>query len=369
MKKTVLLALVCIIMIGSVFTSEAAIGESAFLNLLEEISEVSDSQLVQFTGILESYLSNNTTIQNLSDDIGILYESVLTDSQKEKLDARGISVSDISEEVLLLKDWEDSDDYALLASFVGERDNVAIRTLLEEHGIVSSSSGQGAAAPGGGGLSVLPTAAESALETTLSAAQSFMEMEPIRQAAFSDTEGHWAKGNIERLYSIGVINGRSEKVFDPDANITRAEFLSMLVRILRVEETDNSRSCPFGDIGEQDWYRAGIMAAFEAGLASGNDDGTFAPDRKITRQEMAVMTDNALSYLNENAIADIDLTKAFAKAFLDIESVSPWAYDSMGRLNGLGLIMGDGDALRPEGCTTRAEAATVLMRLIETGEL
>ncbi|PLX32159.1 MAG: hypothetical protein C0604_05705 [Clostridiales bacterium] len=367
MKKTVVLVLVCMILLGSALASEAAIGESAFLNLLEEISEVSDSQLLQFTGILESYLRNNTTIQNLSDDIGILYESVLTDSQKEKLDSRGISVSDISEEVLLLKDWEDPNDYLLLASSVGGRDKAAIRDLLESHGIVSSSTEQVASPEGGGGLIVMPASSETALVSTSSTAARFMDMEPIRQSGFVDTEGHWAKGNIERLYSIGVINGRDEGSFDPDAQITKAEFVALIVRVLKLDTSESE--CPFGDVGDKDWFVSDVSAAYFAGLVSGDGEGIFCPDKAITRQEMAVMTMNALRHINEKGTATIDLSKGFTKTFVDIEKIAPWASEAMGRLNGLGLMMGDGESIRPAGTTTRAEAATVLLRLINTAEL
>ncbi len=360
MKKIVSFVLILGMVLGASFVTHADIGESALLNLLGQISEVPDDQLLQYVGILESYLSNNTTIQNFSDDVGILYDSVLTENQRQKLEGRNISVSDMSEEILLLKDWEDSGDYTLLISAVSLRDKDSIEALLVEHGIVSGSSEESFGESSGAALS---------LEGNDSSLERFMTMEAIREALFTDIEGHWAAENVRRLYSIGLINGRSNEVFDPDADITRAEFLSMLVRILRIEEAAIEEDCPFGDVGENSWYRGGIMAAFGAGLASGNEDGSFAPERKITRQEMAVMADNALMYMNENGIANIDLSGAFTQTFVDIETIAPWAYGAMERLNGLGLMLGDKGALRPGGNTTRAEAATVLMRLIETAEL
>ena len=353
MKKTVALVLITIMLVSAGITSGAAINESAILNLLEEISQVSDDQLVDFTDILGSYLKNDTTIQNFSDDIGLLYGSVLTEAQRQKLSDKGISVGDLSTEILRLKGWEDANDYSLLVSAVSKRDNVAIKELLIKHGIVSESSSGESAVIGGGGAVSAPEEIEVLPE----------EIEPAK-ADFADIKGHWAQDNIQRLYALGIITGRDDQTFDPDSGVTRAEFLTMLVRILKLDQAEGDE-CPFVDIEDGQWFKSGVTAAFKAGLAKGNEDGTFAPERKISRQEMAVMADNAISYMNENGIAGIDITEAFEKTFVDIDEIDSWALEAMKRLNGIGLINGDGQALRPEGGTTRAEAATVLMRLID----
>src|SRR6056297_3489280 len=361
MKKSLLIAVVFLLMIASVSVSDAAIGESALLNLLDEISEVSDEQLDQFSGILRSYLRNNTTIQNFSDDMGFLYENVLTDGQKEKLSNRGISVADISEEVLLLKDWEDTGDYALLVDAVASRDKEAIRSILADHGIITEKS---TAYSGAGAAPTLETT-----QQRIDANDRFMTMEAVREVAFEDLENHWAKDDVLRLSSIGLVNGRSEKVFDPDSNITRAEFLSLLVRVLRLEEEELQIAGEFKDVDADAWYSKDVLIAAGADLARGNDEMTFAPNRRITRQEMAVMTMNALKHINEKRTEAIDLTEGFTKTFVDIDKIAPWASEAMGRLNGLGIMMGEGESIRPAGATTRAEAATVLLRLIDTAEL
>ena len=357
MKKTIATMLLLGILLGATLFPQAAIEESSLLGLLEEISDVPQNQLDQYVDILDSYLANDTTIQNLSDDIGFLYASVLEDSQRQKLESRNISVDEISEEVLLLKGWEDG-DYALLIGSVAERDKDGIEYMLEKHGIISEKQ-EGAS---GGGL----PAEEIAIED---AQPRFCEMQPARQAEFSDTKGHWAEENIERLYSIGLINGRSDEIFDPESRITRAEYLTLLARVLRLPAGQEGAYMEFTDISQEAWYREEVLAACAAGLARGNEDGTFAPSKSITRQEMAVMTMNALKYINENSVAAIDLTRDFSQTFVDIDSIAPWAIEAMGRLNGLGLMMGDGGLLRPCGNTTRAESAAVLARLIETAEI
>ena len=361
MKRALLIVVVFLLMIGSVSVSDAAIGESALLNLLDEISQVSDDQLDQFAGILRSYLRNNTTIQNFSDDMGFLYESVLTEGQKEKLSDRGISVADISSEALLLKDWDDAGDYGLLVDAVESRDKAAIRSILAEHGIVSETSTEFSGAG--------PSLGAEITQPDIVANDRFMTMEAIREVAFEDLENHWAKDNVLRLSSVGLVNGRSKKVFDPDSYITRAEFLSLLARVLRLEDEELQIAIEFKDVDPDAWYSKDVLMACSLGLARGNDDMTFAPGRRITRQEMAVMIDNALGYLETNDLYETDSSREFTQTFVDLDTVDFWAYDAVGRLNSLGLMVGSDSQIRPKGMTTRAEAATVLMRLIETAEL
>ncbi|HKL09922.1 MAG TPA: S-layer homology domain-containing protein [Clostridia bacterium] len=357
MKRIATIALIMATIVAGTIFSHAEIGESALLSLLEEISDVPDEQITQYVGILNSYLKNDTTIQNLSDDIGVIYASIMSDGQRQKLTERGITPDDISEEVLLLKGWDEDSDYVTLIEAVADRDKETIKDILVKHSIVSAKE----EAVAGGGLPIE--------EPIVPSITLFMDMEPVRSARFEDMGSHWARENVERLCSIGLVDGRSSEIFDPDSEITRAEYLTLLVRVLRLENMEITEDNPFGDIETGAWYEKSVLAARQLGLASGNADGTFAPGRRITRQEMAVMLANTLNYLEKKGKIEIDSSRGFAQTFNDMEAVSSWAYEAMARLNRMGLIMGDGGMIRPGGKATRAEAATVLMRLIESAKL
>lgn len=72
-------------------------------------------------------------------------------------------------------------------------------------------------------------------------------------ADFEDTKDHWARKEIGALAGKGIIKGKSEGIFDPDANITRAEFVALMTRAMGYGE-NHGYTVPFMDVRENDWY-------------------------------------------------------------------------------------------------------------------
>ncbi|QJD84601.1 S-layer homology domain-containing protein [Cohnella herbarum] len=112
-------------------------------------------------------------------------------------------------------------------------------------------------------------------------------------ASFVDIQKHWAEKEILQAIIHKFVAGYSDGTFRPNQAVTRAEFAVMLVRALNLPNKKASLAYKDNDrIGT--WAQDAIARAAEAGLLRGYSDGTFRPNDRITRAEMAVMVANAL---------------------------------------------------------------------------
>ncbi len=110
---------------------------------------------------------------------------------------------------------------------------------------------------------------------------------------FGDIAGHWAETRIREAVAAGIATGYADGTFKPNRTVTRAEFAVLLVKVLKLQGTDTSPE--FADaamIGA--WARESVMLAAQAGILKGYKDGTFRPGAEITRAEMAAMIANAM---------------------------------------------------------------------------
>ncbi|MCQ6563146.1 S-layer homology domain-containing protein [Paenibacillus mendelii] len=112
---------------------------------------------------------------------------------------------------------------------------------------------------------------------------------------FADLSGHWAKSDVELLASKQIVKGVSTKNFAPNNNVTRAEFVSLIVRALGLGE-EASYTERFIDVSATDWFVGAVGAASKVSIVNGLEDGTFRPGETITREQMAVMLSNALKF-------------------------------------------------------------------------
>ncbi|MBD0379623.1 S-layer homology domain-containing protein [Paenibacillus sedimenti] len=179
---------------------------------------------------------------------------------------------------------------------------------------------------------------------------------------YGDLAGHWAQTAINKLSAKGYVNGKSASSFKPDDPVTRAEFAALLIRGLALY--DKQAAGFFSDVKETDWFRKDVFIANRAGLVTGYS-GKFHPHERITRQEMAVMAARALLYANpgkESGSADI-------ARFADAEEISGWAEEAIRITVANGIMNGPGhDRFDPRSTSTRAQAALVLLKLLQSLE-
>ena len=180
---------------------------------------------------------------------------------------------------------------------------------------------------------------------------------------FRDIQGHWAKTVIEEMASKHIVQGVNEEDFDPDKKITRAEFVSLLVRILGLEE--ETHTCDFKDIGEQDWYASSLQAAVKAGLVTGYD-GYFRPYDFITREEMSVLLVKGYEHMVSKEKWALEVENPI---FEDMKEVSSWAKPYMEQAVQLTLLQGVSQGrLAPQEQGTRAQAVMMLKRMLDKND-
>ena len=180
---------------------------------------------------------------------------------------------------------------------------------------------------------------------------------------FSDMKDHWAHYDVEYMANEGLIAGKSEVCFDPDANITRAEYITILDRAMGYEIVNGES---YADVSNDAWYAPYISTAKNNGLLNGlpADDG-FKPEQPITREEMALFTYNAIKATKRNDEWVSKLPTDFAK-FTDTAEISDYAKGALEYLIQTGIIKGMTDTtVAPKGNATRAQGAVILKRFMQ----
>lgn len=170
----------------------------------------------------------------------------------------------------------------------------------------------------------------------------------------------WYFDEIDFAATKGLLNGVAPMEYAPNDGLTRAMFVTMLHRLLSGKQlTPEAVKLSFTDLEQDAWYEDAVFWAAHNGIVDGYEDGSFRPDRKISREEMCVILDRLLTMLKKNVEAD-ELT------FSDTERIAPWAAESVARLVKTGVIRGqENNRFAPTATATRAEAATVLHRLYD----
>src|SRR5665647_1389412 len=163
----------------------------------------------------------------------------------------------------------------------------------------------------------------------------------------TDINGHWAQSQIENLTAQNIISGYPDGTFKPDKTITRAEFATVLVKAFKLEIKTGK---VFNDTANH-WAKDYIATANAFGIANGYNNAIFGPNDAIRREQMAVMIVKA---------AGLE-PLATGKVFSDDSKISAWAKNAVSIASGNNLISGYPDnTFKPQGSATRAEAAVVL---------
>lgn len=184
--------------------------------------------------------------------------------------------------------------------------------------------------------------------------------------SFADLQGHWSQADVELLASKRIVNGQTETDFVPEGYVTRAEFVSLIVRALGLEADSTSVRHAFADIAETDWFAGVVGAAVKAQIVSGFEDGTFRPNDTITREQMAVMLANALAFANKSVSVTGKLLPLLA-VFEDKAAIGPWAQVAAAQMAESGIMTGQTERqFAPQDLATRAQAAVVVKRMLQT---
>ncbi|MDN4605946.1 S8 family serine peptidase [Sporosarcina sp. F6_3S_P_2] len=181
---------------------------------------------------------------------------------------------------------------------------------------------------------------------------------------FKDIKNTFAAKEINALAAKGIIQGKTETEFAPNAQITRAEFAVLLARALDLPLKEYEGK--FSDVNKsKKWAYAGVEAAARAGIVNGTQDGKFNPDAPIKREEIAAMIMRAILYQDKAKLEGIELPAHFN----DHGSIGAFAIESVYKAAAIGVIKGNNGNFMPKNNATRAESAVMLYRALDVLQL
>lgn len=211
----------------------------------------------------------------------------------------------------------------------------------------------------------------------------------LAKPPFSDISAHWAEGYITKLFNKGVVDGVTDTMFVPDGQVTRVQYIKMIMEATGLK-TVTPRNGECLEAGVNEWYAPYLQSALDNGLIpvamitgykesvqyTVDDNGhateskvvyqgTFNGNTPITREEMAVLTQYVYQFTRTiltNKKEDISKVKGFA----DGGEISDWAIVSVNHAVANGFMDGmDDNMFNPKDTATRAQAATVISRVLD----
>ena len=247
-----------------------------------------------------------------------------------------------------LLDVEDTDE---------DEDNKVEDSNDRNQGVSGKPSGGGG---GGGGGAVTPKPTVKEEDKTEEDVKPIEPVTPVEPETVTPSyddvkESDWYFEYVEKLSEKGIVSGDGTGNFNPTANVTREQFLKMLIEAMdiEIEEVENT----FADVADM-WYKPYVLKAKSFGIVNGISDTEFGIGSNITRQDMAVMISRTIEKLG------IEVNAENVDAFADNNMVSDYARDAVMFMKSIGLIEGNNNEYRPLDNLTRAEASKVIFELL-----
>ena len=177
---------------------------------------------------------------------------------------------------------------------------------------------------------------------------------------FADIKDHWARADIKFVTARGLLNGTGNNLFSPNTSMTRGMFVTALGRLSGID-INSYKTSSFADVKEGTYYIPYVEWAVEKNLVKGIGNKAFAPNKTITREEMAVIMGNYAKVMGYT------VPKKYTQVvFADNNSISIWAVDMVKQMQIAGIMTGKEDnKFDPKATATRAEVSAVMSRYIE----
>ncbi|WP_173224376.1 S-layer homology domain-containing protein [Paenibacillus alba] len=183
--------------------------------------------------------------------------------------------------------------------------------------------------------------------------QKIEEAKVAPSVTFKDTNSHWADATVSIFVKLGVVNGYADGTFHPNASITRAEFATIIAKVFDLSATGSGNKLK--DTSGH-WAESSINALTASGIISGYEDGTFKPNKEITRAEIISMISKLITIKAGSTPA--------TTVFTDINGA--WNKEQIEAAASAGLISGEGNGLfSPNKQSTRAEALTIVLHVLQ----
>lgn len=221
--------------------------------------------------------------------------------------------------------------------------NTAYQSRGQSTGGGTSQNNKGNSSKGGEpGFSAVPT-----------------QKEETQESSFNDMQNaKWAIDAVEHLYKNGIVAGNGVGEFEPARNISREEFVTMIVNAFGL--IDENAKCDFSDVPSEKWSYKYVASASSKGIVMGTGAGIFNAMDNITRQDMSVIMKRAIDYINKK----YEEKREYA-GFTDEENISDYALDAIQYLFRCEILNGFEDgSFEAMKTATRAEAACLIYKAI-----
>ena len=226
----------------------------------------------------------------------------------------------------------------------GNEKSASVKVTVKK---ASTTTGGNDGTTSGGGPSIIApghTGAVTTPNTNTNYTPDFQDLDSVE----------WARTAINGLAMRGMISGRDQYTFDPNANITRAEYCQILMGAINALNAKGEST--FADVPSTAWYYNAVSVASQLGIVSGYGDGNFGPNDLITRQDMALMTYKTAKIMNKSLEpVNAEIT------FEDSHEISDYAFEAVMTLQKAGIINGMTETtFEPHSNATRAQSAKVI---------
>ncbi|ACA40279.1 MULTISPECIES: S-layer homology domain-containing protein [Lysinibacillus] len=194
---------------------------------------------------------------------------------------------------------------------------------------------------------------------------------PVTKTTFKDVaKSHWAYESIKQVAEKGLVTGYEDGTYKPSAQVTRAEFATFLSRVF---DGNNRTPSKFSDVGASHWANDAIQEGLAVGFIKASDfsNNKFEPNKAMTRGEMSRWLANGLAHANADYGKAIEEMANSSLTIIPIPEfygggVNKKDIPYIGVALGTGLLSGYEDfSFKPNGNTTRAEVATILIRFMD----
>ncbi len=173
------------------------------------------------------------------------------------------------------------------------------------------------------------------------------------ETTLTDVSGHWAEDYIVEWHQRDVIGGYPDSTFQPNRDITRAEFITIINQALGCTEVEGIN---FSDVQQGNWFYGEVAKAVKTGYMTGYPNGTFQPNSPISRQEAAIVFSRIMALENNEKETE---------KFADGKQIPSWSKGLVGAIAQAGYMGGYPDGtFQPTKSITRAETVVSLDRII-----
>lgn len=315
---------------------------------------------------LERYLTKleSRNVVTVSDNLVLYNECLAVTAINERSNndkakafeqyAKALGIEDI------LDDIDDADPYKVarhMEGFTADTPKEIKDKIKSVISALESSSDSGSSGGGGGGGGGGSRGGSGGVVGGATISNELLGADHSVKGKFSDvSDSHWAKLPVESLAAMNILNGYADGTFGPDKIVTREEFVKMIISAFAIPVQKSDAS--FADVSSDFWAAEYIYTAEANGIITGISSEKFGVGQPITRQDMAVIMSRVITY---KAIS----VGSGSASFADEALIADYAAESVASLAGAGIVNGLPDgSFNPLGSLTRAEAAKVIYELV-----